>query len=241
MINTAIILAAGMGKRFNGSLGDKPKGFIEIDDDFIVESSIKKLINCGINTIYIGTGYSDNYYNDLAKKYPSVRCIYNNKYQETGSMYTLFNMRKKINKGFLLLESDLLYDKFGLSQLLQEKNRDVILASGFTNSGDEVFIEADEYFNLINLSKDKSVLSSVYGELVGITKISNFLFNKMCYYFEKSDSYGMNYEDCLCGISYENKIFVLKNDDYIWCEIDNIEHLKRACEFIYPKIKKNEK
>jgi 2-aminoethylphosphonate-pyruvate transaminase len=38
--------------------------------------------------------------------------------------------------------------------------------------------------------------------------------------------------------SKENDIYVKKLKDIAWCEIDTLNHLKRAKEIIYPRLNK---
>ena len=65
---TAVILAAGEGKKF-GSLTKKyPKCFIEIDNSTFIERSINILISLGIEKIIIGTGYLSECFSELLKK-----------------------------------------------------------------------------------------------------------------------------------------------------------------------------
>ena len=230
-----------MGTRFKGLLADRPKGFIQIDDRNLIEHSIQKLIRAGVKHIIIGTGYSNHYYDNLAKQYEYVRCIKNEDYETTGSMFTLSCTRELLEEDFLLLESDLLYDCSGLEILIKDAHRDVILASGLTFSGDEVFIEIDADANLFNLSKNRDELNKVYGELTGLSKISFQLFQKLIDFCEKNKEFSQNahYEECLQASG--EPIFVKKEEAFLWCEIDNEDHLRRAVEVVYPKIKKRER
>lgn len=235
----AAILAAGIGSRLKELTNNKPKGFLAIGKMPIIEESIKKLISYGIEKILIGTGHLSKEYEKLAKKYSQIMCIKNNDFRETGSMYTLCNLKDKIDNDFLLLESDLIYERRGIGILMEDSHRDVILGSGETNSGDEVFVAVDEHKNLVNMSKKRDELYSVYAELVGITKISLDTYRKMCKFAEDNfkDNKKLDYEYALVGISKGTNIFVKKIEDYAWCEIDDENHLKRAIEKIYPKIK----
>lgn len=242
MVKTAAILAAGIGSRLKELTNNKPKGFLAIDKMSIIEESVVKLFSCGIEEMLIGTGYLSDEYEKLARRYSQIMCIKNNDFRDTGSMYTLYNLKDKINDDFLLLESDLIYEKRGLKTLLEDDHKDIILGSGETNSGDEVFIEVDGYSNLVNMSKNRNELNSVYAELVGITKLSIDTYRKMCEFAGNGfkSNRKLDYEYTLVGISTNTKISVKKIDDYLWCEIDNEEHLKRAKEIVYPRIKDTE-
>ncbi|MEH7331960.1 2-aminoethylphosphonate--pyruvate transaminase [Neobacillus drentensis] len=243
MVKTAVILAGGMGTRLREKTENLPKGFLKLDDKPIIEQSILKLLASGIETIIIGTGHLSEFYEQLTTKYPQIHCVRNDKYRTTGSMYTLYNVRGHVFEDFLLLESDLIYEKQALDRLVQQKKPDVILASGFTNSNDEVFLEIDENQHLVNMSKKRDDLKSIDAELTGISKISHQTFLAMCDYAKSSfiKNELLDYESALIGISKQIKLYVDKLDNLIWCEIDNETHLLRAKQFIYPMIKMKEK
>ena len=90
------------------------------------------------------------------------------------------------------------------------------------------------------MSKGRSVLKHISGELVGITKLSVKALEAMCSFAEeeyKKGNRAMHYEDALVGIANEHQIHVKVIDDLVWCEIDDEKHLSRAVNIIYPKIK----
>jgi 2-aminoethylphosphonate-pyruvate transaminase len=226
-IETAVFLAAGLGSRLKSLNNDKPKGFLEIEGKSLIQRSVEKLIDAGIKKIYFGTGHLDHVYRDFAKAY-NAECIKNDKFADTGSMFTLYNMQNQINDDFLLLEADLLYDQLGLTELIEDFHSDAILASSKTNSGDEVYIEVD--------SLD---LKSIDAELVGISKVSLDTYRKMCAIAEKlfPTNPKLDYEYVFVEISKSEPMFVKIIEDYIWCEIDDERQYKRAIEEIFPLIK----
>ncbi len=243
MIKTAVILAAGLGSRLKDVTKEMPKGFLEIGGCPIIEKSIEKLFEFGIKKIFIGTGYLSEAYEMLAANHHSrIQCIKNENFATTGSMYTLFNMRRHIHQDFLLLESDLIYDKNGLGFLINDPAKDVILASGKTNSNDEVFIEADEHNFLANMSKNPAELNNIHSELVGITKISIHTFRLMCEFAEKTfaSTPKLDYEYALVNAAATANIFVKRINNFAWCEIDDEHHLERAKRSIYPQIMESE-
>lgn len=242
MIKTAVIVAAGMGSRLGDRTANLPKGFLELDNIPIIEHSIKKLLEIGIEKIMIGTGYKSEIYEKLAGKYPQIKCVFNPRYESTGSMHTLFQLRKHIRKDFILLESDLIYEKLALQKLVENQMSDVILASGFTHSGDEVFIEVNENGHLLNMSKKLKNNNSVYGELIGITKLSYGTFLKMCTFAESVLPIDpkLDYEHSLVGISEEVEFSIDKLNDIVWCEVDDEVQWERAVNVTYPIIKARE-
>ncbi len=243
MIKTAVILAAGLGSRLKDLTKNKPKGFLEVGGVTLIERSIRKLLDAGITKIIIGTGYLKDSFNEYVKKYPQIKCVENKDYASTGSMFTLYNLRNEIHEDFLLLESDLLYEKAGLNTLMSDLHSDVILASGETHSHDEVFIQANTDNELTNMSKDRSKLSHVSAELVGISKISLKTFQSMCHHVEKrfASEPKLDYEYAMVGVSQEHPFYIRKIEDYAWIEIDDTEHMKRAINNVLPLIQFREK
>ena len=242
MIRQAVIVAGGLGSRFGDKTKLMPKGFIEIEGVPMVERSVQKLIAAGIEEIIIGTGHCSQYYDELAKKYHVIKTVRNDNYANTSSMGTLEVCVPYITGDFILLESDLIYDAVGLKVLQNEERSNVILASGKSNSHDEVYLAADANGVLTEVSKNKEIIPNPAGELVGITKISKTCLNKMMAYYKSSpDLIKLDYESALKQVSAEGEsVYVHKIEYYAWTEIDDQDMLERAINEIYPRIKENE-
>ncbi|UJF33218.1 phosphocholine cytidylyltransferase family protein [Paenibacillus hexagrammi] len=213
MVKTAVILAAGLGSRLNERTKVTPKGFLELGGLPLVERSILNLLEAGIDKIWIGIGYLSEFYEGLAKRYEEVSCVHNAEYAASGSMYTLSKFRNCIHDDFLLLESDLLYDPAGIKELLYDRRKNVILASGETLSQDEVYIETDDHGNLVSMSKDPASLDRVDAELVGICKVSLGHFQAMCELSEEifKTNLRFDYEQAMAAIAAKHKFAVKKS------------------------------
>lgn len=243
MIKQAVIMAGGLGSRFGGRTEYMPKGFIEVDGMPMVEQSVRKLIGAGIEQIIIGTGHCSEYYDQLAKKYPVITTIRNDNYAATSSMGTLAVCVPAITGDFLLLESDLLYDSAALRVLINEAPGTVILASGKSDSHDEVYLETDNHGILSNVSKDKSKITCLAGELVGITKVTKSCLDKMMAHYTSSPEFiKLDYEGALLQAAQEQgeAVRVRKIEYLAWCEVDDESMLDRAIHTVYPRIKENE-
>ena len=246
MIKQAVIMAGGLGSRFGNRTKAMPKGFIEIDGLAMVERSVQKLIAAGIEEIIIGTGHCSEFYDELAKKYPIIKTVRNDNYENTSSMGTLEVCAPFVKESAFLLESDLLYDSIGLFVLQNEERDNVILASGKTNSHDEVYLEVDDKGILCGVSKDKSKIKNLAGELVGISKVTKSFLNKMVSFYDKTRAQNakIDYESVFCQIAQDSNegepIYVRKIEYYAWTEIDDEAMLERANKEVYPRIQENE-
>lgn len=234
-MKTAVIMAAGMGTRFGNMTKECPKGFIEAGGQAMVVRSIETLISCGIERIIIGTGYLREAYEQLATRYPQIECCFSPRYAETNSMYTLYNCRQAVgNDDFLLLESDLVFERRAITALIDCPHPDVMLITPVTKFQDQYYVEADEQSTLTNCSVNKDEVK-VKGELVGIHKLSNTFYKKMCADYEsKVDELPkLGYEYQLLHMSKAVKpVFVLCEEGLKWYEIDDIDDLRFAEENI---------
>ncbi|BFN05013.1 phosphocholine cytidylyltransferase family protein [Clostridium tetani] len=240
-IKLAVILAAGLGSRLNSVTEDNiPKGMLEIEGKSLVERSINNLFENGIERIIIVTGHLNNYYDALCEKYENIKTIKNSNYANTGSMASLAVAKDLIKEDFLLLESDLIYEKRAIKELQYIDKKDCVLLSGKTNSGDEVYIEVRDN-SIYKVSKDKHGLNSIYGELVGIVKVSMDLFEKMMIEYSKNTNPQYHYEYAIEDSAKSYDVGYEKIKDLIWAEIDDPNHLKRVLNKVIPKLKeKNE-
>ena len=238
-VTTAVILAAGMGSRLRDEVADRPKGFVRIGERPIVEESVLRLRGRGITDVVIVTGFAAAHYEALARAWPGlVRTVHNPGFAQSGSMYSLWCARELVAGPFLLLESDLVYEPRALEVLLDGPSEDAVLLSGPTGAGDEVFVETAAG-HLVGMSKDRSRLASVAGELVGITRISAGLFALMRRIAEKAfeSSLRFDYEtDCLVAAGREHPIAGPVVADLAWGEIDDPAHLRRVTTTVYPLV-----
>lgn len=228
-------MAAGMGTRFGHYTDMIPKGFIPYKGKPMVIRSIETLIDCGIEKIIIGTGYHKEHYEALMSKYPQVQCVFSPRFAETNSMYTLWNCREAIGgDDFLLLESDLVFERKAISSLIECPFESAMLITPVTKFQDQYYVQMNERCELINCSvnKDEIVPS---GELVGIHKISNSFYKVLCSEYEKivDAKPKLGYEFQLLDVSQRiTPMNVFKINDLQWYEIDDTQDLAYAEEHI---------
>ena len=235
MIKTAVIMAAGMGTRFGNMTEERPKGFIEAGGVPMVVRSIETLISCGVERIVIGTGYLHEVYDRLAVRYPQIVCCLSDRYAETNSMYTLYNCRELVgDDDFLLLESDLVFERRAITALQECPHPDVMLITPVTKFQDQYYVECNEEGTLTNCSVNREEVR-VKGELVGIHKLSHAFYVKMCddYARKLADKPKLGYEYELLSMSKEvMPVYVLCEEGLKWYEIDDVDDLRYAEENI---------
>lgn len=233
----AVILAAGRGLRLREVLADTPKGFIAFGRQTIIERSIQQLHRSGIEDILIVSGYQSHRYEQLAERIPAVRTVENSQYESTGSLFSLTLALPLVSPPFLLLESDLVYESRSLTAILSQKMPSALLLSGFTNHGDEVFVDGP-HLRFRYMSKDREKLESIVGEFVGISLVGAGARKAIADY--AAQAVGLNpqldYEESFNGIADSQEIGLCRIDDLVWTEIDNPQHLAAARGSILPRL-----
>lgn len=233
MVTTAVIMAAGLGSRFGKMTERMPKGFIEVGGQSMVIRSIETLIACGIKRIIIGTGYKKEAYEAMKEQYPQIECVFSPCYAETNSMYTLWNCREAIgDDNFILLESDIIYSKNAITELLENDHPDIMLITPVTKFQDQYYVEYDHKGILTQCSTNKEEINAK-GELVGIHKLSSLFYHLLCSEYEKIvyKKPKLGYEYQLLWMSQNVRpVYVHNSSDVKWYEIDDEDDLSYAEE-----------
>jgi 2-aminoethylphosphonate-pyruvate transaminase len=234
----AVVLAAGRGVRL-GALGQEiPKGFIPMGGQPLIERSIDALRAAGIERVLIVTGHLEDHYRALAARLgPWVSLAHNPDFATTGSLASLA-CAGAIGEPYLLVESDLLYEARAPRLLVEAAEADLLLASGPTGSGDEVYVAAANG-RLVDLTKRLDALRGPrVGELVGLTRISLALHAQVMAaagrLFETTRM--VDYETALVAAAERHPLPVLVVDDLVWSEVDDERHLARARTLILPAL-----
>lgn len=224
-------MAAGKGTRFGSRTTAMPKGFIEFKGKSMIERSIENLLSVGIKRIIIGTGYHREWYESLCSKFPQISTVFSPEFADSNSMETLYRCRHAIgDSDFLLLESDLVYERKALTLLLEDSHNDIMLASEVVKFQDQYYIAVDDNLDLQKCSTDKDVLieetgKAPYGELVGIHKISNRFYQEMTEDYENNRDeyikrgYEFEIEDVATSNVYIVAFFAGEDEEYPACTL----------------------
>ena len=237
----ACILAAGRGTRLGARGEETPKGFLRVGELPIIEESLQQLEAHGIRKTVIVTGHLSDYYKDWARdRSDRVTLVHNPDFADSGSLYSLWCAREELQEPYLLLESDLIYESRALSVCLDDGRDSLVLVSGPTQADDEVWVET-EGEQLVAMSKNRSDLGTeVMGEFVGVCKIGTEVHGALIHYAESvfKESRHKDYEtDGLVQAASKVPLACRLISDLAWAEIDTAEHLERARNTVYPRLR----
>lgn len=105
-VKRAIFLAAGFGSRLVPITLNTPKPLVLVNGKRIIETLLDAVVKAEIKEIYIVTGYLSEQFEILKKKYPQIKFIENNMYNEANNISSAYLVRNLIKNAYVL-ESDL--------------------------------------------------------------------------------------------------------------------------------------
>lgn len=114
----AIIMATGKGSRLGMLTEDKPKSFLEINGEKLIEHNIRLLQKYGINDIIIVTGYHDTDFYELFSGTDGISFVYNPYYEFINVLGSFYLARNEINDDFVCFHADTLYEESIFEELL---------------------------------------------------------------------------------------------------------------------------
>ena len=111
MVKRAIFLAAGFGSRMVPITLNTPKPMVKVNGKRIIETLLDAVVAAGIEDIIIVTGYLSEQFELLLKKYPNIKFIYNEKYNESNNISSAYLVKDKFANAYVLESDLLLYNK----------------------------------------------------------------------------------------------------------------------------------
>ncbi|HJR78007.1 MAG TPA: isocitrate lyase/phosphoenolpyruvate mutase family protein [Nitrospiraceae bacterium] len=111
---TAVIAAAGFEKQLLPLIEDKPKCLLDIKGKTILERQVAALNDCNIKDIALVRGYKKD-----AITLPNIRYYDNDRYEETGELFSLFCAENEMKGRTIVLYGDIIFETGILEKLLK--------------------------------------------------------------------------------------------------------------------------
>lgn len=105
-VKRAIFLAAGFGSRLVPITLNTPKPLVLVNGKKIIETLLDAAVQAEIEEIIIVRGYLSEQFDVLLKKYPNIKFIENNIYNETNNISSAYFAKDYFENAYIL-ESDL--------------------------------------------------------------------------------------------------------------------------------------
>jgi choline kinase len=234
----AVILAAGVASRLRPLTNHTPKCLLKVGSKNILELTIENLLANKISEIVIVTGYLEKQIRDFIDlRFPelNITLIYNEFYNSTNNIYSLWLVRNALNgDDMLLMDSDIVFNRQIIEKLRGTERKNCLALKRHELSEEEIKVRTDQKGRVLEISKEVK-LSEAAGESVGIELFGREVIPALFKVIDRKVNIEKNvnqfYEAAfqeLINISHE--IYVVDITEYFCMEIDTEEDLKLAGE-----------
>lgn len=236
----AVILAAGIASRLRPLTNTTPKCLLKIGERCLLERAFDALIQNGFDEFVIVTGYRQQQIVDfLEAHYPQQKTtfIYNERYESTNNIYSLWLTRSYVDKeNILLLDSDIVFDPQIVAGLLDSDKDDILALNRHELGAEEIKVIVDEEQKVVEISKVCSIADAI-GESIGIEKMSasytKALFRELEVMIEKEGLDNIFYERAFERlIPQGHSFYVIDTTQFFSAELDTVEDFEQAQRLI---------
>ena len=235
-----ILLSAGRGSRLSKKLRKKPKCLATVGKKSILEHNLdffKKFKNK-----IIVTGYKKNLLKSFAKK-NNFKIIYNNKFQSTNMVHSMFCAKEFMNDDIIVSYSDIIYKKEVLKNLMDCKEEIGVVIDKkwkelWSLRMQNPLMDAETL--KIKNGKIKEIgfkpnsYDDIEGQYIGLIKFAKSSLKKVIKYYENLDKNKSYYNNKFNNM-YLTTLLQLIIDNLIdvtpvmieggWVEIDSLEDI----------------
>ena len=130
-VDNAIIMAAGTSSRFAPLSYEKHKALTVVKGEVLIERQIKQLLEAGINTIYIVTGYKAEQFDYLKEKY-NISFIHNDEYLTRNNNGSIWKVKDILSNSYIC-SSDNYFSKNPFESEADDSYYAAVYSDAYTN------------------------------------------------------------------------------------------------------------
>lgn len=237
----AIILAAGVGKRFKEVTDHRPKCLIEIQGKTLLERTLTALGAASVHEAVVVIGYRG----EMIQQRIGLHCggvqvrYVNNPHYTKGAILSLWSAREEFNDDIIIMDADVLFPIALIARLVRSSHLNCFLLDGSSeNTGEEQML-LTRGGRVLNIIRGGSGDFDVVGESVGFLKISRTdapLLRSILDDFVARGRDTIEHEEAFPVFLAQRIVGFERVDDLPWIEIDFPTDLKQAEHEVLPRI-----
>lgn len=230
MTPTAIILAAGVGKRFVAEMNDRPKALLEVGGETLIGRLVRQLREGGVERIVIVVGHRGELIEQALAGVPGVSFLHNPEYRR-GAILSLWTARAHLDGAALVMDADVFLPSAMLLRLLRSPHDNCFLLDGTASAtGEEQMLHVLDG-RVTDIARRPRGAYDLLGESVGFLRLGadgarvlRELLDAQVAAGVKDIEHEEVYPELLARVvtGFE------RVDDLDWTEIDFPEDLERA-------------
>jgi choline kinase len=237
----AIILAAGIGKRFKEVTDDRPKCLVEIRGKTLLERTLMALGAAGIHEAVVVIGYRGEMIRQQIGPSCSgvqVRYVTNSQYTK-GAILSLWSAREEFDDDIIIMDADVLFPVALIARLVRSPHANCFLLDASSeNTGEEQML-LTRSGQVLNIVRGGSGDFDVVGESVGFLKVSRTdapLLRSILNDFVTQGRDSIEHEEAFPVFLAQRSVGFERVDDLPWIEIDFPADLEQAEREVLPRI-----
>ena len=167
---TAIILAAGVGKRFGAEMNDRPKALLEVGGETLIARLVRQLREGGVERIVIVVGHRGELIEQELGGVPGVAFLHNPEYRR-GAILSLWTAREHLAGPALVMDADVFLPSEMMLRLLRSAHDDCFLLDGSADATGEEQMLHVRNGRVTDIARNPRGEYDLLGESVGFLKL----------------------------------------------------------------------
>ena len=238
---TAIILAAGVGKRLLDASGGKPKCLIRIGGRSLLERLLRQLAGAGMAEAVVVVGFgADIVRGEIGAGPDGIRVTFidNPRFRE-GAILSLWSAQAALAGPVLIMDADVLCEQEMIDRLVRTAHDNCFLLDATSsNTGEEQMLLVRDG-RVLDIIRGGAPGYQLMGESVGFLKLSRAavqLLRQLLAARIDAGHTGIEHEEVYPDLLARVTVGFERADDLAWTEIDFPGDVTRAEREILPRI-----
>lgn len=229
---TAIILAAGVGRRFGSALEDRPKALLEVAGETLLGRLIRQLRQAGVEEIVVVVGFGGRHVEALFEGDADVTILHNPDFTR-GAILSLFTARAYLDRSVLVMDADVFGPDEMIRRLVSSPHASCFLLdprSEATGEEQMLMVQGQRVRDIARIPRGSY---DRLGESVGFLKVATEAAPRLRELLAERVEAGdvdLEHEEVYPKFLSEVEVGFERVDDLSWTEIDFPEDLERARE-----------
>lgn len=229
---TAIILAAGVGKRFGPEMDDRPKALLEVGGESLIGRLVAQLERGGVERIVVVAGHRAELIEAALAGTRNVTVLRNPEYRR-GAIVSLWTAREHLDGPALVMDADVFLPFALLERLLRSSHESCFLLDGRAQaSGEEQMLHV-RGGRVTDIARKPRGDYDLLGESIGFLKLGAEGARVLRELIEARVARGdkdLEHEEVYPELLARVVVGFERADDLDWTEIDFPVDLERARE-----------
>jgi len=239
---TAILLAAGVGKRLLDATGGRPKCLTPIGGKSLLARLLEGLVAAGVRDAAVVTGFGDEAVRaEIGAGPPGLRLrwLFNPRFRE-GAILSLWTARELLDRAVLVMDADVLCGTAMLERLVGSPQSNCFLLDG------SVSVTGEEQMLLVRDGAVRNVVRGgapgyeLAGESVGFLKLDAAAAARLRALLDRrvaAGETGIEHEEVYPDLMAEVRVGFERVDGMPWTEIDFPDDIARAERDVLPRLR----